>query len=132
MNSLYSLQGQFGGFRFIIAFVKDLKGTFNWELLEFFWYNIQDLLPYIGKLFCSMKSASHIWNKKLGIMMQLLMDTFHQPLLVNSLKSKIFDITCTAWEVSVFGVILVRVFSHSDWIRRDTQVCYSLILILSF
>ena len=51
----------------------------------------------------------------------LLMETFHQPLLVNSLKTKIFDITCTAWEVSVFGVILVRVFSHSDWTRRDTQ-----------
>ena len=26
----------------------------------------------------------------------------------------------TAWKVSVFGVILVHIFSHSDWIRRDT------------
>ena len=26
----------------------------------------------------------------------------------------------TAWKVSVFGVILVRFFPHSDWIRRDT------------
>ena len=26
----------------------------------------------------------------------------------------------TAWKVSVFGVILVRIFSHSDWIWRDT------------
>ena len=25
------------------------------------------------------------------------------------------------WDVSVFGVILVRVFLHKDWIRRDTQ-----------
>ena len=25
----------------------------------------------------------------------------------------------TAWKVSVFGVILVRIFPHSDWIRRD-------------
>ena len=24
----------------------------------------------------------------------------------------------TAWKVSVFGVILVRIFPHSDWIRR--------------
>ena len=27
----------------------------------------------------------------------------------------------TAWKVSVFGVILVRIFQHSDWIRRDTK-----------
>ena len=30
------------------------------------------------------------------------------------------DKCITAWKVSVFGVILVRIFSHSDWIRRDT------------
>ena len=28
---------------------------------------------------------------------------------------------CTAWKVSVFGVILVRIFSHSDGIRRDSS-----------
>ena len=33
------------------------------------------------------------------------------------LCSLLFD---TAWQVSVFGVILVRIFLHSDWIRRDT------------
>ena len=27
----------------------------------------------------------------------------------------------TAQKVSVFGVILVRIFPHSDWIRRDTE-----------
>ena len=26
-----------------------------------------------------------------------------------------------AWKVSVFGVILVRISPHSDWIRRDTD-----------
>ena len=26
----------------------------------------------------------------------------------------------TAWKMSVFGVFLVRIFPHSDWIRRDT------------
>ena len=26
---------------------------------------------------------------------------------------------CCAWKVSVFGVILFCIFSHSDWIRRD-------------
>ena len=27
----------------------------------------------------------------------------------------------TAWKVSVFGVILARIFPHSDWLRRDTE-----------
>ena len=27
----------------------------------------------------------------------------------------------TAWKVSVFGIFLVHIFPHSDWIRRDTQ-----------
>ena len=26
----------------------------------------------------------------------------------------------TGWKVSVFGVFLVRIFPHSDWIRRGT------------
>ena len=26
----------------------------------------------------------------------------------------------TAWKVSVFGVILLRIFPHSDWMWRDT------------
>ena len=29
-------------------------------------------------------------------------------------------IITTAWKVSVFGVFLVRIFPHLDWIRRDT------------
>ena len=32
-----------------------------------------------------------------------------------------FSTANTAWKVSVFGVILVRIFPQSDWIRRDTQ-----------
>ena len=27
----------------------------------------------------------------------------------------------TAWKLAVFGVILVRIFPYSDWIRRDTM-----------
>ena len=37
--------------------------------------------------------------------------------------TKKFHLTCligTAEKVSVFRVILVRIFPHSDWIRRDT------------
>ena len=31
------------------------------------------------------------------------------------------ELWITAYKVSVFGVILVRVFPHLDWIRRDTE-----------
>ena len=34
------------------------------------------------------------------------------------LKKKKF-ISNTAWKVSVFGIFLVRIFPHLDWIRRD-------------
>ena len=27
----------------------------------------------------------------------------------------------TEWKMSVFGVFLVRLFPHSDWIRRDME-----------
>ena len=36
--------------------------------------------------------------------------------LSNSGESSLIN---TAWKVSVFGVFQVRIFSHSDWIRRD-------------
>ena len=36
-------------------------------------------------------------------------------------KTRASNVYCdTAWKVSVFGVISVRIFPHSDWIRRDT------------
>ena len=31
-----------------------------------------------------------------------------------------FFMTATAWKVPVFGYFLVRIFPHSDWIRKDT------------
>ena len=36
---------------------------------------------------------------------------------IYGVKKKIY----TARKVSVFGAFLVRIFPHSDWIRRDTQ-----------
>ena len=33
-------------------------------------------------------------------------------------------VTCTAWKVSIFGVFLVCIFPHSDWIRWDTSYLY--------
>ena len=32
----------------------------------------------------------------------------------------LYKIGSTAWKVSVFAIILVCIFPHSDWIRRDT------------
>ena len=42
---------------------------------------------------------------------------------LKSLRLNVFLIPVmgtTAWKVSLFGVILVRIFPHSDWIQRDT------------
>ena len=36
-------------------------------------------------------------------------------------KELCFNNIFTAWKVSVFVVSLVRIFPHSDWIRRDTE-----------
>ena len=36
----------------------------------------------------------------------------------------------TAWKLPVFGVILVRIFPHSEWIRRDTEYLSETVLKL--
>ena len=42
-------------------------------------------------------------------------------LLFNSFRWSLIDLVwSTTWKVPVFGVFLVRIFPHSDWIRRDT------------
>ena len=43
-------------------------------------------------------------------------------LLFGKRKLQSFEISLelTAWKLFVFGVILVRIFPHSNWIRRDT------------
>ena len=33
---------------------------------------------------------------------------------------RLLAVKYTAWKVSVFGDLLIRIFPHSDWIRRDT------------
>ena len=37
-----------------------------------------------------------------------------------------YEIIATASKVSVFGVILVRIFSHSDWLLRDYLSVFTL------
>ena len=35
--------------------------------------------------------------------------------------ASVLHMIVTAWKVPVFGFILVHIFPHSDWIRRDTE-----------
>ena len=35
-----------------------------------------------------------------------------------------FQLNIMTWKVSVFWVILVLIFPHSDWIRRDTPYLF--------
>ena len=37
----------------------------------------------------------------------------------------------TAWKVSVFGVILVRIFPHLDWITSNTDTFCALFILLA-
>ena len=39
-------------------------------------------------------------------------------------------VPCTAWKESVFGVIMVRIFPHPDWITLNTDTFYAVILQL--
>ena len=55
------------------------------------------------------------------------MPIFEYCLPIKILNSSIRMSSCvinTAWKVSVFGIILVRIFPHSDWIRRDTPYLF--------
>ena len=42
-------------------------------------------------------------------------------LSIGYLQKKLID---TAWKVSVFGVFLVRISPHLDWMRRDTPFLF--------
>ena len=53
--------------------------------------------PKTSSFFFSLATYFHLWEVKWSV-------PFH---------------FATAWKVSVFGVFLVSIFPHSDWIRRD-------------
>ena len=46
---------------------------------------------------------------------------FHLVLGILLSKNLVFAFLHPAWKVSKYGVFLVRIFPHSDWIRRDTS-----------
>ena len=43
----------------------------------------------------------------------------------HNLSKSVTEVINTAWKVSIFGVFLVRIFPHSDWIRWDTLSKFS-------
>ena len=46
---------------------------------------------------------------------------YQKTLWMLNLNIKKLTTQLTAWKVSIFGVILVRMFPHLDWIRRDAE-----------
>ena len=53
------------------------------------------------------------YNIFYGKINELLLKTYLKP-------CQTFIMKFTAWKLSIFGVFLVRISRHSDWIRRDT------------
>ena len=58
-------------------------------------------------------------KKVLEILLQFFSSNFYSVMCFRNTDKCVTS--HTAWEVSVFGVLLVCIFPHSDWIRRDNQ-----------
>ena len=63
-----------------------------------------------GKLLVERKSTSVLLEQELHYLSE-----------ENLAFQLLFLLAFTVWNVSVFGVVLVCIFAHSDWIRRDTE-----------
>ena len=60
-------------------------------------------------------------------MVRFLINTSSAALITRRclLKGGAYSVLITAaWKMSVFGVLLVHIFLHSDWIRKDTEYLY--------
>ena len=79
-----------------------------------------DLLAFTVALFLLL-TKMFFWIKEWIKVLQLLLHKDF-PWLFSSYFAKlvVLCLYCTAWKVSVFGVILVNILPQSDWIRRDT------------
>ena len=62
-------------------------------------------------------SETYVWNYEWN---KILWTRLYENRPVVWMVCKLNMDTPTAWKVSVFGVFLVRIFPHSDWIRIDT------------
>ena len=64
------------------------------------------------------KSTTSVFKSMFKQTRSYISKVYSFQVLSNSGESSLIN---TAWRVSVFGVFQVRIFSHSDWIRRDNQ-----------
>ena len=67
---------------------------------------------------------SQKFMKQVSFLNSIFSPKYHLTFVMSTIAEQnlvlIFLIRITAWKVSVFGVFLVRIFPHLDWIRRDT------------
>ena len=81
---------------------QSLKATLEWKLT----WKFENSVPIHGK----MAAIGRLWRiGQKWVSIQSILQLH---------KCQIFPFN-NAWNVSVFGVFLVRIFSHLDWIRRD-------------
>ena len=107
----------------------------NWYINKF--YNkirksfLRFVVTYLSKTVYQ-KIFDWLFQKIMGVIKKILIAKFWLVIQIsetnqNSGKSdfqlvvNLWKYSVTAWKVYVFGVFLVRIFPHFDWIRRDTE-----------
>ena len=80
--------------------LQDTSETLNWDDCEGKFWESEKHFPFFSTLTFQNVDSHHTAD-----------------MLLRGTSS--FGATTTAWKVSVFGVFLVCIFPHSDWIRRD-------------
>ena len=96
----------------IVYFGTESMSSITHEIWEIFPCKIKNAKPLD---ICKEKCGQQI---KLRKFMVLSRSSFDYLWLVRLFR--FYTLANTAWKVSVSGVILVRIFPHSDWMRRDT------------
>ena len=77
-------------------------------------FSIKDFFSKCDQICRKLRIWSHLLKKSLMANF-IFYAVFHVIVILARASS------CTAWKVSVSGVILVRIFLHSDWIRKGTE-----------
>ena len=100
-------------------FKNNLLLDFSWLLIR---WSQHFILVIHSKVSTSLKFVSII-DCKAGINALKLSHIFDiwETLLINLWRMKNSK-KHTTWKVSVFGVIMARIFQHLDWIRRDFRI----------
>ena len=102
---------------------------------EEYWQLVESTIHYISYIFFNdhwlLGLVAEIYAPYYGTFLHTKNNVVFSRVITSSVTvplsaSKVY-IPDIAWRVPVFGVILVRIFPHSDWIRRDTAyLCPSL------